>query len=326
MILKQKALAIFDFLAAPSEKLYERAARFHFRELAEVLGAKANYEGPKRLALKYFPEVAAGLGANALENATLGAAIKTEPLAALQLLITNYESFAPKLEPVVLGSGEATYYLLKAAKEKNLYLAQASEVYFDAMLKEPFWALRHWGDVTPSDDALLARCLQYGKANKDKSAAGAYLHAYFDTDADPTDYIEAFSANPMIAYLASRHFYDRGIEFKYFGLKGLTPRWAYHFITDGFLDDEEGLIDTLLGSPDWLVEYLIESERYKDLPYISGLIDRANKKSPGHLMLNYLKLWWDRTQEHVKKLPPPKPIKIPGNTPAKTDATGEKKA
>ncbi len=312
MILKQKALAIFDFLAAPTERLYERAARFHFKGLSEVMEGKAAYEGEKLYVLNYFPEVSLGLGNSVLENPSLNGALRAEPMSALYLLLSDYPKLSPKLESVVLNSSEATYYLLKAARERKLALSQGKEVYTKALLKEPFWALRHWGDT--QDDAVLAAALQFAKTDKDKSAAGAYVHLYFNTDADPADFVEMLSASPMTAYLASRHFYDRGIEFKYFNLRGLTPRWAYHFITDGFLDDEDGLIETMLSSPDWLIEYIVESERYKDLAYTAGIVERAQKKAVGNLQLAYLKLWWERVQEHVKKLPPPKPPKPPVKT------------
>ena len=310
MILKNKALAIFDFLSPPAERLYDRAARFHFKGLSDVLAGNAAYEGEKTFVLQYFPEVAAALGTKALENAALAKAIQAEPMSALYLLLSNYSDLAARLEPIVLSSGEATYYLLKASREKKFKLAQADDVYFGTLLKDPFWGLRTWGDT--QNDTLLSALLHLGKTQKDLSPTAAYIHLYFIPDAEPTDFVEALSTLPMYAYLSSRHFYDRGIEFKYFHLRGLTPRWAYHFITDGFLDDEEGLIETMLTSPDWLVEYLVESERYKDLPYTGGVVDRALKKAPANLQIAYLKLWWERTQEHVKKLPPPKPIKIPG--------------
>lgn len=309
MILKQKALAIFDFLAAPTERLYERAARFHFRGLSEVLENKAPYEGEKIYVFSYFPEVASALGPRVLEHTALNAALRAEPMAALYLLLTDYAKLNSTLESAVLVSAEATYYLLKASREQKFTLAQKKEIYTAALLKDPFWALRQWGDT--QDEALLTAALAFAKAEKEKSAAATYLHLYFTADADPTDHVELLSGSPSIAYLASRHFYDRGIEFKYFGLRGLTPRWAYHFITDGFLDDEDGLIETLLASPDWLVEYLVESERYKDLAYTGGIVERAQKKAVGHIQLAYLKLWWERVQEHVKKLPPPKPPKPP---------------
>lgn len=309
MILKQKALAIFDFLAAPNERLYERAARFHFRGLQEVLGNKASFDGEKTQVLATFPEVAAALGAKALEHPALTAAIRAQPLSALYLLLSDYNKLAPTLEPVVLTSAEATYYLLKAAREQKITLLGDKGKYLAALMGEPFWAIRHWGDAP--DDALLAQALTLAKRDHGKTAAATYLHLYFNSDADPTDFVELLSSSPALAYLASRHFYDRGIEFKYFGLKGLTPRWAYHFITDGFLDDEDGLIDTMLAAPDWLVEYLVESERYKDLAYTGSVIEKANKKAEKGIQLPYLKLWWERVQEHVKKLPPPKPPKPP---------------
>lgn len=310
MILKNKALQIFEFLAAPSERLYERAARFHLKGLLEVLDGKEEYSGEKTQTFQYFPEVAATLGAKALANPALSAAIKTDPFAAFRLLLSTYKDLAPVLEKSVLNSGEATYYFLKVAKEKNIPLTQTPDTYTQALLGDPFWALRTWGDV--KEDTLLRHCLHLAKTQKEKIPGAAYLHLYFTPDADPTDFVELLSTSPMYAYLASRHFYDRNIEFKYFDLRGLTPRWAYHFITDGFLDDEDGLIDTMLGSVDWLVEYLVESERYKDLAYMTPLMERAIKKTSGTLMATYLKMWWERTQEHVKKLPPPKPLKAPG--------------
>lgn len=309
MILKQKALAIFDFLVAPNERLYERAARFHFRALQEVLENKAPFDGEKTQVLATFPEVAAALGAKALDHPALGAALRAQPFSALYLLLTDYAKLSATLEPTVLTSAEATYYLLKAAREQKLTLTGKKELYHAALFSEPFWAVRHWGDT--ADDAMLAQALALAKKDHGKTVAGTYLHLYFNTDTDPTDFVELLSGSPSIAYLASRHFYDRGIEFKYFGLKGLTPRWAYHFITDGFLDDEDGLIDTMLASPDWLVEYLVESERYKDLAYTGSVIEKANKNAEKGIQLPYLKLWWERVQEHVKKLPPPKPVKPP---------------
>jgi hypothetical protein len=135
----------------------------------------------------------------------------------------------------------------------------------------------------------------------------------------------------MVAYLSSRHFYDRGVEFQYFNLRGLTPRWAYHFITDGFLDNEEGLVDTMINSPDWLVEYLVESERYKDLAYTGKVVERALETKVSNPQLTYLKLWWARVQEYVKKLPPPKTPKTATNGTANAatngsgSATGETK-
>lgn len=310
MILKNKALQIFDFLAAPAERLYERAARFHLKSLTEVLESKSAYSGERIYVFHYFPEVAAALGGKALNNSFLNAGIRAEPMAALRLMLSDYKALAGALEPIVLSSAEATYHLLKTAREQKITLAQNADVYLSTLLSDPFWALRTWGDT--QDETILRHCLQLAKVQKDKSAGAAYIHLYFTADADPKDFTELLSTNPMLAYLASRHFYERNIEFKYFELRGLTPRWAYHFITDGFLDDEEGLIETLLGSPDWLVEYLVESERYKDLAYTKAIVERALKKADGNLMLTYLKLWWERVQDYVKKLPPPKPVKVPG--------------
>ncbi len=309
MILKSQALQLFDFLTDPTEKLYERAARFHYKGLKEVLEGKTPYEGEKTLALHYFPEIAAALGAGALKNTALGPAIRMEPMASLRLLATDYSRLAPELEAVVLSSAEATYRLLKEAKAANQTLGKPRESYEAVLVEDTFWALRLYGDN--SDEKLLARCLDHAKKKKEASPAAAYTHLYFDAEADPVASLELLSASPMYAYLASRHFYDRGIEFKYFSLRNLTPRWAYHFITDGFLDDEEGLIETMLSSPDWLVEYLVESERYKDLPYVEKLVGKALEKIGQNPLATHLNLWLERVREHVKKLPPPAPAKKP---------------
>jgi hypothetical protein len=300
MILKNKALHIFDFLAAPADKLYERAARFQFKGLQGVMEGKGNYTGELIYALHYFPEIAAGLGPKLLQNPYLAQSLKAEPMAAMRLLATDYNNLAATVEPIVLSSGEATYHLLKLAEAGKWKLQQSPAAYHIALLRDAFWAVRQWGDI--KDDTLLARALQFGEENKASLPAAAYIHLYFTPDADPTDHIELLSKSAMYAYLASRHFYDRGAEFKYFNLTDLTPRWAYHFITDGFLDDEEGLVETMLQSPDWLVEYLVESERYKDLPYTEGVYKQALVKAKDSPQLTYLKLWWERVQPYVAKI------------------------
>jgi|GEM_PF-2435527 hypothetical protein len=319
MIIKNKALSIFDFVSPPDARLYERAARFHLKSIAEVLDGKSTTAIAPGAVFGQFPEIAAALAPRVLQNSTLLSAVKADPMAALRVLLTNYGAFTEALEPTVLSSGEALYYLLKASREQKFALRDSFENYLAYLMKDPFWALRTWGDT--QDEKILAQCMQLAKTQKDKHPGAAYLHLYFTPDADTMDFVEILSTAPMYAYLSSRHFYERNIEFKYFGLRGLTPRWAYHFITDGFLDDEEGLIETMMGAPDWLTEYIVESERYKDLAYTGGVVDKLTQKNPASPLIPHLKQWWERTQDYVKKLPPPKPLKIPG-----ANKTEEKKA
>ena len=109
MILKNKALQIFDFLAAPTERLYERAAKFHFAGLQDILSGKTAFTPERVLAFNYFPEIAGGLGEKALAHPQIGPAIKADPFASLRMLLSNYPALASTLEGVVLSSGEATY-------------------------------------------------------------------------------------------------------------------------------------------------------------------------------------------------------------------------
>jgi hypothetical protein len=302
MILKNKALAIFNFLAGPSDKIYDRTCRIYFKELSGVLEGKTPLKPEQAQILEIFPEIAGSLGPKVLGNPALAEIVQHTPMAALQLLLRDYSSLYSVLEPVVLADAEATFHLLKQAAIRGIKLSGTLENYLLALLKNPFWALQWYGQV--NDEKVLSYCLN-AAANPSASAGAAYMHLYFDIEADPLDFRDKLATEPLYAYLASKQFYNRGIEFNLLDLKGLTPRWAYHFITDGFLDDEEGLVDTMLKGPDWLIEYLTESERYKDLESCKALLDKAVIKSPAHPLLPYLRLWWDRVSVYVKNNPPP---------------------
>jgi hypothetical protein len=303
MILKNKALLLYDFLTSPAEKIYERAARFYFKSLLDVARGKAALAPQHAQVLELFPEVAAALGPAALEHAGLAGLIRANPMAAMRLLLAC-PAVAPLLEGVVLGSSEATYYFLKALRDQKKTPPGNPELYRAALLRDPFWALRYYGDTQEED--LLAQILVLPRS-PEASPEAAYLYLYFNPEADPGDFLELISRNAFYAYLGSRHFYDRGAEFRFMNLRGLTPRWAYHFITDGFLDEEEGLVEIMLASPDWLVEYLVESERYKDLAYTGTVYQKAMEKGQGNLQTIYLKMWWERVEAYVKKNPPPPP-------------------
>jgi len=299
MIVKTQALQVFDFLTQPGEKLYERAARFHFKALQGVLEGKADFDQEKADVFYYFPDVASALGKDILKNAQMSQCLRDNPLAAMKLLLSDYDQFNKILEPLVLGSAEATYYFLKAADEKKLSLAQAEETYLAVLLSDPFWATRRYADT--KDEGILSRCLALAKDPR-KSPGQAYIHLYFDKDADPSDFADILAEHPMYAYLASRHFYSRNLEFKYINIRHLSPRWAYHFITDGFLDNEEGLIQSMSPSPEWLVEYLVESERFKDIPYTSSVIEQAIEKNPSSILTLHLHRWLERSNAYAKEL------------------------
>jgi len=296
MILKSQALEVFDFLTHPDEKLYERAARFHYKALKGILDGKGDYDEHKEEVFYYFPDVAASLGKSMLKHPGMSQSLRNNPLAAMRLLMTDYAGLNKILEPIVLSSAEATYYLLRQAQKKNVELAQAQQTYYAVLLSDPVWMVKLYADT--KDEELMSLCL--GLAQDPSTSVGAaYLHLFFNPQADPNDFEEILSSNPMYAYLASRQFYSRGLELKFMKIRSLTPRWAYHFITDGFLDNEEGLIEAMLPSPEWLVEYLTESERFKDITYSSAMIEKAIRQAGDSLIDIHLQEWLERSNKEA---------------------------
>lgn len=296
MILKSQALELFNFLAHPEEKLYERAARFQYKALKGVLEGKGDFDQEKENVFYYFPDVAAALGKQMLKHVGMSESLRQNPMAAMRLLLTDYEGLNKVLEPIVLSSAESTYYFLKEATKQKIELAQSQETYYAVLLSDPIWMTRLYADT--KDEQVISLCLGLAE-DPSVSVGAAYLHLFFNSEADPNDFADILSTNPMYAYLASRQFYSRGLELSFMKIRNLNSRWAYHFITDGFLDNEEGLVDAMLPSPEWLVEYLVESERFKDISYTTAIIERALTASKPSIIGMHLQQWLERSNKEA---------------------------
>ncbi len=217
-------------------------------------------------AITYFPHALQMLGPAALRVPDLKPLILADPMACLVILASYYEATAEELEPAIMGNGEIVYNLLRWADATGAKLRLPIEVYEKALSKDPFWGILYGRQVRR--DAVIDDCIRFAHANHRDSSGAAYLYVALHEEIDPKTYVNVLSLDPLYACLASKRFAARGFRLKASQIKGLTPRWAYHCLEDGIVDDTELLVDSLFMDPGWGLEWL---KRRGDLSTVAGL-------------------------------------------------------
>ena len=237
--------------------------------------------------MELYPQWMQEAGAGLVKHAIIRNHLARNPLLAVQLLMTSYDETQPMLERAVLASGEATVPLMRAFDEGKIVPAQPTQLYEEALLQHPFWALRYLHSPAGSANVaskraqfasrLLARCA----ATAATSPQAALTHLLMNQSQSVDPYREQLLSDPMVAYLASRMLGVRGFSARADEVKKLDPRWAMHMALWGGFDGgaaTEVIEDEIAKHPGWTGEYVARDlRRQKDWAWASEMYNRTER-------------------------------------------------
>ena len=230
-------------------------------------------------ALTFFPHALQMLGPAALRIPDIKPLILADPMACLVILISYYDSVAEEVEPLIIANGEVLYNLVRWASATGAQLRLPIEEYENALARDPFWGILYGRQVRR--DSVIDKCIRFAEANHRDNSGAAYLYLNLHEEADPKSYLNVLALDPLYACLASKRFAAKGFRIKASQIRGLTPRWAYHCLQDGIVDDTKMLMDSLFNDPGWGIEWL---KRCGELDttvglkkHVPPLMDRATK-------------------------------------------------
>lgn len=247
--------------------------------------------------LDHFPRLAGRLRGAVMQNQQIRDYIKDRPLCLLYLILENYDEVADQFEELLLGNGMGEYIfeLLAWSKETGHSLRKPVAYYFQFLTRDSFWGVRAARLLQREDliNDIAARSI----VEKNKSASAAFFYLASNPEAEVEAYLPVFNEDPFYSLLGLQSFYPRRFTARGLNVKKLTARWAYHFLVFGQRAPEIECEAAVLKSPEWLVEYVMTKEIYKQNPTKAAqLYENCVRDSHPHALCAFLHSWYQRLQ------------------------------
>lgn len=233
-------------------------------EVREELRGKKPFRDASVRALEMFPGIVTEIGPALLSDDKVRRLMMEKPRFCLEVLKGHYELLAPKYEQYLTGAGEQIYLLLKWARERKVKLYHPEGFYRDTLLKDPFWGYLHARDA--GNGAFLSQLAAFATAHRDEIPGAALIWLLMNPSEEPKRFGPLLSASPMYSYLASVLLFKRGLIVESARVQLMSPKWAFHFL---LRDPKDHVAEQILQtSPEWAVEYVIVSDRWKDANFV----------------------------------------------------------
>ncbi len=212
--------------------------------------ASANPRDPALL--PYRPDWFARLGAAALADPALRTIAFRQPACALALLTTDPERTRARLEPALVGSGEAVFHYLAWSDARGLPTEPMLPAFRATLLYDGYWGYRHARRT--GDTRLLAEVESWCADEKRRFGSAAALHLMRHPQEAVRPYRDLIAAHPFYAYLALPRLHPRGLRVRPADI-GRDAKWAWHFALSRFSPEPAAFLPAILGDPGWAVEY-----------------------------------------------------------------------
>jgi hypothetical protein len=217
------------------------------------------------------------------------------PAHRFAVLLEDYDALAPSLEKPLETHPESVERLIVYFR-KHERSGQHSEGYYLELLRgDPDRYLRV-ANNPPDDvrDALLRETLD--KRFVSPEHAYFFLHVNSLTTLD-RGIAKALAKSEYHSYLAAKHLKNSGVPAAVYNpivsrLK--TPRWLYHALRDGLVMESEGVIERLVSSPAWTVEWLVTSRA--TLEHVERVYSKCFLTGAGASTFHDLHLWFQHRQ------------------------------
>jgi hypothetical protein len=264
--------SLYNYIASD---FVQKKQRSLYNQIREEIAATQDISNKSLEALVFYPRVLEYVLLNAdLSHDTQSRLAKESPQAALNSIISNYQSPAAKvLELSIMTQPEYVCKLLLWAHEAKCTLRFPLPMYYPILYGDFYWA--HYFYSRKPLPLFYERMVHYHLNYKEISASSVLCLACLNylTSFTPAQVL-MLSADPAIAFQAAVLFPDRANLSALLMEATMSPQWAYHILTaipNLPADLRDICMLTLQHSPPWLLEYVHQTKMLQNEP------DRAHR-------------------------------------------------